>query len=332
MADGVRDRRWAVLLVNLGTPEAPTPAAVRRYLAEFLWDPRVVEIPRPLWWLILHGLILRLRPRKSAKAYRSIWTDAGSPLLALTRALGSAVEAELKTRSGNPPVVDFAMRYGRPGIAERLEDLGSQGIDRFLVFPLYPQYSSPSTGSVFDAVGAALSRWRKVPEVHFVSDYYDHPAYIAAIAESVEDHWRDHGRGRFLLMSFHGLPERSRAQGDPYFDQCQSSARLVAERLGLDEGAWQLVFQSRFGPARWLQPYCVEVLKQLPQDGVKEVDVVCPGFGVDCLETLEEIGITNREIFMQAGGREYRLIACLNDSPAHARALADVITAGIGAG
>lgn len=332
MMEPGKDKKWAVLLVNLGTPEAPTPAAVRRYLAEFLWDPRVVEIPRPLWWLILHGVILRVRPRKSAKAYQSIWTEAGSPLLALTRGLGSAVERELKTRLDDPPVVDFAMRYGTPGIAEKLESLRSQGIRRFLIFPLYPQYSSPSTGSVFDAVGAALSRWRRVPEVHFVSDYFEHPAYISAVAETVEGHWREHGRGRLLLISFHGLPERSRVQGDPYFDQCQASARLIAERLGLDDSAWRVVFQSRFGPAQWLQPYCVEVLKQLPQQGVREVDVVCPGFGVDCLETLEEIGITNREIFVHAGGGEYHLISCLNDSPAHAHALAEIIADRIGAG
>lgn len=325
-------RKWGVLLVNLGTPEAPTPSAVRRYLAEFLWDRRVVEIPRALWWLILHGIILRVRPRKSAKAYRSIWTEAGSPLLVLTQGLGSAVERELKARFGGTPVVDFAMRYGTPGLAERLQSLKSQGIGRFLIVPLYPQYSSPSTGSVFDATAAELSRWRQVPEVHFVSDYFDHPAYIAAIAESVERHWHEHGRGRFLLMSFHGLPEQSRVQGDPYFEQCQASARLIAERLGLKEGAWQVVFQSRFGPARWLQPYCIDTLKQLPQRGVCEVDVVCPGFGVDCLETLEEIGITNKEAFMHAGGREYRLISCLNDSPAHAHALADIIAARIGKG
>lgn len=332
MPEKRKDKKWAVLLINLGTPEAPTPTAVRRYLAEFLWDRRVVEIPRPLWWLILHGLILRVRPRKSARAYQSIWTEAGSPLLALTRGLGSAVERELNERFEDAPVVAFAMRYGTPGIAATLESLKSQGIGRFLIFPLYPQYSSPSTGSVFDAVGAALSRWRRVPEVHFVSDYFEHPAYISAVAESVEQHWREHGRGKRLLMSFHGLPEKSRAQGDPYFDQCHASARLIADRLGLDDSGWQVVFQSRFGPARWLQPYCVEVLKQLPQQGVREVDVVCPGFGVDCLETLEEIGITNREIFMHAGGSEYRLISCLNDSPAHAHALAEMIAARLGTG
>lgn len=321
-------RPWAVLLVNLGTPEAPTPAAVRRYLGEFLWDPRVVEIPRPIWWLILNGIILRVRPRKSAKAYSAIWTEGGSPLMVFTRGLAEALKAELKNRLGREVPVEIAMRYGKPDIAGRLAELKARGIERFLVLPLYPQYSAPSTGAVFDAVAAALTRARHVPEIRFLSDYHDHPAYISAVADSIERFWRDNGRSDFLLMSFHGLPEKSREQGDPYYEQCQASARLVAERLQLDKGAYQVVFQSRFGPARWLQPYCIDVLKELPQRGIRKVDVVCPGFAVDCLETLEEIGIANREVFLEAGGTDYRLIPALNDSPEHARALAEVIAAG----
>lgn len=319
-------RPWAALLVNLGTPEAPTPAAVRRYLAEFLMDPRVVEIPRPIWWLILHGVILQVRPRKSAHAYQSIWTDEGSPLMALSRKLTDAVRQELSARLGDGvPVVELAMRYGQPAIAAQLAALKAQGIERFVILPLYPQYSAPSTGTVFDAVAKAISKWRAVPELRFVRDYYSHPGYADAIAGSIARYWEEHGRNGLLLFSFHGLPERSRALGDPYYDQCQTSARLVAERLGLADGEWQVVFQSRFGPARWLQPYCVEVLKELPTRGVKEVDVVCPGFAVDCLETLEEIAIANKEVFMEAGGSSYRMIPALNASPEHARLLADVI-------
>jgi ferrochelatase len=316
-----------VLLVNVGTPEAPTPAAVRRYLAEFLWDRRVVEIPRPLWWLILHGVILRLRPRRSARAYRSIWTEAGSPLLVFSRGLAEAVRTELSARSGHDALVELAMRYGKPGIAERLEALRNRGAERILILPLYPQYSSSTTGSVFDAVAAVLTRWRRVPEIHFVSDYCADSSYIVAIAERIERFWRDHGRSRFLLMSFHGLPERSRDLGDPYYEQCQASARLIAQHLAISEGAWQVVFQSRFGPARWLRPYCIEVLRELPRRGIRDVDVVCPGFAVDCLETLEEIGIANQAAFIEAGGSRCRLIPALNDSVEHARALVDVILA-----
>jgi ferrochelatase len=321
-------RRWAVLLVNLGTPEVPTPAAVRRDLAEFLWDPRVVEIPRPVWWLILHGIILRVRPRKSAKAYSAIWTEAGSPLMVFTQGLADRLRAEFTARLGREVPVEIAMRYGKPDIAGRLAELKAQGIERFLILPLYPQYSAPSTGAVFDAVASALARWRHVPEIRFISDYHDHPAYIEAVAERIESFWRENGRSEFLLMSFHGLPEKSREQGDPYYEQCHASARLIARRLQLDDGTYQVVFQSRFGPSRWLQPYCVDVLRELPQRGVREVDVVCPGFAVDCLETLEEIGIANREVFLEAGGVSYRMIPALNDSPEHARALAEVIAAG----
>ncbi len=325
MATTGHHRNQAVLLVNLGTPEAPTPGAIRRYLAEFLWDRRVVEIPRPLWWLILHGFILRLRPRRSARAYRSIWTEAGSPLLVFSRGLAEAVRRELNARHGPESMVEIAMRYGKPGIAEQLEAFRARGAERILILPLYPQYSSSSTGSAFDAAASALTRWRRVPEVHFVSDYFDHPSYIAAMADRIERFWRENGRGSFLLMSFHGLPERSRDLGDPYYEQCHASARLIAERLKLDNDAWQVVFQSRFGPTRWLSPYCIDVLKELPHRGIRDVDVACPGFAVDCLETLEEIGITNKKAFLEAGGVRCRLVPALNDSAEHARALVDVM-------
>jgi len=330
VAETGKSRRWGVLLVNLGTPEAPTAAAVRRYLKEFLWDSRVVEIPRPIWWMILHGAILRVRPAKSARAYRSIWTDRGSPLLALSSDLARAVRAEVSAKTGGRTVVELAMRYGKPGVLEKLEELKSAGVDGILILPLYPQYSSPSTGSAFDAVTSVLTSWRYVPELRFVSDYHDDAAYVRAVAKRIEDFWRDHGGAEFLLFSFHGLPERSRSLGDPYYEQCHTTARLIANELKLPESGWQVVFQSRFGPGRWLQPYCIEVLRALPQRGVREVDVVCPGFAVDCLETLEEIGIANKEAFKAAGGGRYRLIPALNDSPEHARVLADLVTDRLG--
>jgi ferrochelatase len=317
--------RSAVVLVNLGTPEAPTPKAVRRYLAEFLGDPRVVELPRLLWWPVLHGIILRVRPQKSARAYAAIWTEQGSPLLVYSLGLADALRAELGRRSGREAVVELAMRYGQPSIAGQLARLKAQGINRFLILPLYPQYSSPSTGTVFEAVTRAVGRWRHTPELRFIGDYHDHPGYIKAIADSIRRYWEANGRSGLLLLSFHGLPEKSRRLGDPYYDQCQASARLIAQALELADGEWQVVFQSRFGPARWLQPYCVDVLKALPGRGRKEVDVVCPGFAVDCLETLEEIAIANRAVFMEAGGSRYRMIPALNDSPGQAALLADLV-------
>jgi ferrochelatase len=325
MTETARRDRWAVVLVNLGTPEAPTPSAVRRYLGEFLWDPRVVDLPRPVWWLVLHLFVLPFRSRKSARAYRAIWTERGSPLLGLSRDLTAALGRELAGRSGNRIVTGLAMRYGQPALRKQLDDLRADGIDRFLILPLYPQYSSPSTGSVFDALASVLRGWRHVPEVRFVGDYHDHPAYIAAVADRVGRFWNERGRGRFLLFSFHGLPERSRAQGDPYYDQCLTSARLIADRLQLADDAWQAVFQSRFGPQQWLQPYCIDVLRALPERGIREVDIVCPGFAVDCLETLEEIGIANKKAFLEAGGTRYRLIPALNDSPEQVRALAELV-------
>jgi ferrochelatase len=312
-------------LVNLGTPDAPTPAAVRRYLAEFLSDPRVIEIPRAIWWPILHGVILQVRPKKSARAYSSIWTEEGSPLMVYTRRLGAKLQQELNSRAGAPVTVEIAMRYGKPSLAETMQRLRAEGVERFVVLPLYPQYAAASSGSVFDALALACTNWRFVPDLRFISHYHDHPAYVGAVADSIRRFWDREGRGRYLLMSLHGLPERTRQQGDPYYDQCQTSGRAIARALGLGETDWELVFQSRFGAERWLQPYCVEVLKQLPARGIAEVDVVCPGFAVDCLETLEEIGIANKEVFLKAGGTQYRLIPCLNDSPEHAAALADIL-------
>ncbi len=322
--------RLGVLLVNLGTPEAPTPAAVKRYLGQFLSDSRVVEIPKPVWWLILNLFVLPFRSGKSAHAYASIWTEQGSPLMVLTRNLTQALTARFPAAADDPVQVDFAMCYGEPSIPARMEQLRTRGVGRFLILPLYPQYSSASTGAVFDAVARALLRWRHVPELHYIDHYHDHPAYIQAICHKIKAFWAAEGKRAFLLMSFHGLPEVSRAQGDPYYDQCMTSARLIAEALQLGENDWQVCFQSRFGPARWLQPYCIDVLKGMPERGIREVDLVCPGFAVDCLETLEEIDIANREEFLAAGGLQYRYIPALNDDSVHVDLMEQLIRPGRG--
>lgn len=310
------------LLVNLGTPDAPTPAAIRRFLAEFLWDPRVVEAPRWLWWLALHGVILRIRPSRSAHAYRQIWTPEGSPLLLHSRALVDRVRSVVQGRL--PATVALGMSYGSPGIPAALEQLRRAGVRRLVVLPLYPQYSGTTTGSVFDRVTAQLQSWRWVPELRFIGNYHDDPAYLDAIAASVREHWRTHERGH-LLFSFHGVPHRYLLAGDPYHCQCQKTARLVAGRLGLDPAAWTLGFQSQVGREEWLRPYTDQTLLRLAREDQRRVSVVCPGFATDCLETLEEIAIRNRALFMANGGEFYDYIPALNASDAHAEFLADLI-------
>jgi len=317
--------RVGVLLCNLGTPAAPTPKALRRYLAEFLSDPRLIELPRWLWLSILHGIILNIRPRRSAHAYAKIWTDEGSPLLVLSRAQEAAVRDRLQQQFGDHVAVALAMRYGEPSIAQGLAALRAAGARRVLVLPLYPQYSGPATGSVFDAVATVLQGWRWVPDLRFISSYHNEPAYIAALADSITAHWATAGRPDRLFFSFHGLPYRYFMQGDPYFCHCQATARLVAEKLGLAANEWQVVFQSRFGRERWLEPYADLTLQETARQGVRTVDVVCPGFSVDCLETLEEIAIQNREAFIEAGGSDLRYIPALNAAPAHVEALCELI-------
>lgn len=314
-----------VLLVNLGTPDAPAPAALRRYLSEFLSDKRVVEIPRLLWWLILHGIVLRLRPYKSAKAYKAIWTERGSPLLVLTQDLTNAVRRSLANDGYGDVQVEMAMRYGNPSIRSQLDIMRCSGLEHLIVLPLYPQYAAATTASAFDAVADVFSGWRRIPSLDFIADYHDDPAYITAVSESIRAFRSEQGAGDLLLFSFHGLPQRCRDKGDPYADQCLRSAGLIAKHLGLAGDEWRVVFQSRFGKAEWIKPYCVDVLKSLPSEGVRCVDVVCPGFAVDCLETLEEIAIINRDIFLVAGGEHYRYIPALNAGVAHAQALAGLI-------
>lgn len=313
-----------VLLCNLGTPDAPTPAALRRYLAEFLWDRRVVDLPRPLWWLILHGIILRTRPARSAAAYRRVWTDDGSPLLNISRRQAADLDAELDRR-GLPARVELAMRYGRPAIAEGVKKLLEAGCERLLVLPLYPQNSCSTVGSTFDALGDALRAHRGVPAVGFIAGYHDHPAYLDALAASIRETWEARPPGEMLLFSFHGTPVRFRDEGDPYYGQCLETAAAVAERLGLDDERWMVTFQSRFGREEWLQPYTDETLKRLGAAGRRRLDIVCPGFAADCLETLDEIAGENRELFMEAGGEDLVYIPALNDRCDHVAALADLV-------
>ena len=313
----------AVLLCNLGTPDAPTAPALRRYLAEFLSDARVVEIPRLLWLLILHGIILRIRPKKSAEKYASIWMPEGSPLKVWTEKQAVMLRGYLGVR-GHTVEVRYAMRYGNPSIASQLDQLKADGVTRVLIMPAYPQYSATTTASVFDAVYAWAGKVRHLPEFRFVNHYHDAPGYIHALAERVKDHWRKNGKAECLVMSFHGVPERTLMLGDPYHCECHKTARLLAEALGLDKTQYKLTFQSRFGKAKWLEPYTEPTLIAMASAGIKSVDVMCPGFTGDCLETLEEINMEARHEFLEAGGETFHYIDCLNDSPTWLAALAEL--------
>ncbi|HUP92852.1 MAG TPA: ferrochelatase [Solimonas sp.] len=318
--------RRGVLLVNLGTPEAPTAPAIRRFLAEFLSDRRVVELPRLLWWPVLYGAILPLRARRLAHAYASIWTAQGSPLLAISRLQEAALQAQL-----GDVTVKLAMTYGRPSIAEALDQFEHEQIRRIAVLPLYPQYSATTTAAVLDAVFRHLRGRRRLPELHTVADYHDDPAYIGALAASVQAHWAAHGRGDHLLVSFHSIPQRCVDLGDPYLDQCRRTAQLLAAALQLGEQEWTLAFQSRVGRAAWLQPYTDLVIPQLARDGKRTLDVVCPGFAADCLETLEEVALRYAALFRASGGTALRYVPALNDAPAHVDLLASIARAALGA-
>ena len=316
--------RTAILLVNLGTPEAPTRGAVRRYLKEFLSDPRVVEIPRPLWWLILNGIILNLRPAKSAAKYAKIWDKDGSPLRVHTERQAKLLRGYLGAQGRSALLVDYAMRYGSPAIDSALARLKQQRCERILVLPLYPQYAASTTATALDAVSDFFRRTRNIPELRMVKHFHDHPAYVAALAESVRKHWAQHGKPDRLLMSFHGLPRYTLERGDPYHCECQKTARLLAAALALAPEQYQLSFQSRFGRAEWLQPYTAATLAHWGKQGLRRVDVICPGFVADCLETLEEIGMEGKAEFLKAGGMEFHAIPCLNESDAWIQALAQI--------
>jgi ferrochelatase len=315
----------AVLLVNLGTPDAPTKRAVRRYLAQFLADPRIVELPRWLWRLILHGVVLRIRPARSAALYAKIWTPQGSPLATGTAGLAEKLQVALRVQRPGPIVVRHAMRYGSPGIGAVLRELAATGARRLLVVPLFPQYSATTTASVLDAVARELAAWRWVPELRFVADYHAELRYIEALARSIEGYWQRHGRAQRLLLSFHGIPEKYFRAGDPYFCQCQATARRLRERLGLDDNELLVTFQSRVGRAAWLKPYTEATLDALPAEGVKHIQVACPGFPIDCLETLEEIALRNHARFLHAGGERFEYIPALNSGDDHVAALAELI-------
>lgn len=328
-----------VLIVNLGTPDEATTPAVRRYLAEFLSDTRVVEIPKLLWKVILHGIILRLRPAKSAKAYQRIWTKHGSPLMTASSSLAEKINDQIESRIPGKCNVVLAMRYGQPSIQKGLETLEKQGAERIMVLPLYPQYSGATTGTVYDAVFKPLLKWRWVPELRMLGAYHDDANYIKSVADSIRQHWKSKGldgdmpvrSDSKLFLSFHGMPKGTLLAGDPYFCQCHKTARLIADELNLDEEQWEMAFQSRFGKAEWLQPYVAKRLVELPNEGTTNLTVVCPGFAVDCLETLEEIAMEGRDEFIAAGGEAFDYVPCLNDSEQHTSLMVEkIITNGAG--
>ena len=322
--------RTGILLVNLGTPEAPTPAALRSYLKEFLSDPRVVEIPKPLWWMILNGIVLNTRPKKSARKYATIWTAEGSPLKVHTEKQLKLLKGWLGERIKSPVKLEYGMRYGLPSVAEGLDKLRSSGCDRILILPLYPQYAASSTGTAIDAIAKYLARVRNQPALRTIKHFHDHPAYINALAANIRDYWQREGRPDVLVMSFHGLPRYTLDKGDPYHCECQKTGRLLVERLGLDKEQYRLTFQSRFGKAEWLKPYTDKTLEELGKAGVERVDVICPGFVADCLETLEEIAQEGRDSFINAGGKSFHYIPALNESAAGIQALGTIALENLG--
>ena len=315
--------RTAVVLCNLGTPDAPTTTAVRRYLAEFLSDPRVVEIPAAVWKPILHGIVLRTRPAQSAAKYRTVWTEQGSPLLVWTVRQAELLQQWLQARGQSVRVLP-AMRYGQPALTGVLDQLKAEGVERILVLPAYPQYSGSTTGSVLDCIYGWSRQIRHIPEMRFVNRYPDDAGYIAALADSVRAHWQLHGQAEKLVLSYHGVPKRTVAQGDPYLIECHQTTEALRLALGLAPEQILMTFQSRFGKAEWLQPYTEPTLIALAQQGLRQVDMMCPGFTADCLETLEEIDAEVREAFLHAGGQDYRYIPCLNDRPLWIDALGDL--------
>lgn len=314
-----------VLLTNLGTPDTPTTPALRRYLREFLSDPRVIEVPAWKWQVILNLFVLTTRPAKSAEAYRTVWTDEGSPLLLITRRQAAGVEERLRKAVASPLHVAIGMRYGNPSVASGLRELQEMGCRRILLLPLYPQYAAATTASTVDAVTEELRSWRWVPELRTVHQYHDDPAYIAALAASLREGWGDDGPAEKLIFSFHGIPKRYFLGGDPYHCQCHKTARLVAEALELPKERYEVCFQSLFGKEEWIKPYTIDTVTAMAQSGVESLDVICPGFSADCLETLEEIDGENREAFEHNGGERFRYIPALNDRPDHLDALAGVV-------
>ena len=322
---GTEDR-LGVLMVNLGTPKAPETGAVRRYLAEFLSDPRIIELPRWLWKILLHGVILRIRPSRSAAAYREVWSEeTGSPLLSISLQQADALRTELQNRFGDHVAVALGMRYGEPSIDRAIATLEAANVRRMIVLPMYPQYSGTTTASVFDAVSSRLQRTRWIPEMRFINQFCDQPAYIKALADSVRESWESNGRGDLLVTSYHGIPKRYLTSGDPYHCLCHKTSRMLAEELGIGPDKIRVVFQSRVGREEWLRPYCDETMKTLPAEGIKSIDVLCPAFSADCLETIEEISGENKEYFEENGGERFQYIPCLNDRADHISFFGDLI-------
>lgn len=307
------NEKVGVLIANLGTPEKPICPKLRKYLAQFLTDPRVIELPGLLRQFLVRGIIINVRSHKSAAAYREVWTEDGSPLMIHTRDLSTKSQQSL----GDDYQVEFGMRYGEPSIKTALQSLHEKGCRKIVVLPMYPQYSGSTTGSIMDAVGSALKKQRWVPELHFINAYHHQPSYIDALCASIKHHWETNSKAEKLVFSFHGIPQRYVKNGDPYQQHCEETVALVTSQLGLQNSEWMLVFQSRVGREPWLQPYCDETMKVLPSQGVKSVDVICPGFSADCLETLEEIEQENKEYFLEAGGQSFSYIPCLNSNEHH---------------
>ncbi len=318
-----------VLITNLGTPEAPTAAGLRTFLREFLSDPRVVEIPRIVWMIILHGIILRVRPKKSAALYKSVWTDEGSPLMVISKQQEVKIRQSLTEKYGDDVTLALAMRYGEPTIEKALNSFQESGVNDIVILPLYPQYSGPTTASTFDAVVKTIQKWRWIPSLRFISGYHDNPKYIKALAHSVTQHIEQHGKPDKLVLSYHGMPKLFLEQGDPYYCFCSMTTRLVTEELGFDKDDFEMTFQSRFGKAEWLKPYTDVTLEKLAQDGHKHIAIISPAFSADCLETLEELEHENRAVFIEAGGETYHYIPALNDDELHIEALVDVISTSI---
>lgn len=319
--------KTAVIIMNLGTPIQPTKSAVRAFLRDFLSDPRVVEVPRVLWWLILYGIILPFRTPKVTRAYQHIWQDGESPLRRITRRQAEKLQQLLNQGDDdNSSAVKYAMTYSGPGLGEVVSNLQSEGFHHFVVLPLYPQYSATTTGGVYDQYAAMIANSRDIPSLHIIKEYHDCPDYIDALAQSVRRQWQQTAQPDVLLMSFHGIPQRCVDLGDPYYQQCLKTAELLAERLQLADGQWLPCFQSRLGRAQWLSPYTSVVIEKLATDGVKHIDIICPAFSADCLETLEEIQIENKQIFIQAGGEKFHLISCLNEDDTHIKMMAGLVS------
>ena len=316
--------RTGILLTNLGTPDEPNSRALKPYLREFLSDPRVIEIPKIFWQIILNGIILQIRPRKSAKTYQSIWTEEGSPLLTISKKQLDKVQQKLKPEFPNTIFI-LAMRYGNPSIHKALKEFQQNNVRRILVLPLYPQYCAATTASTFDAITSILQKWRWIPELRFINQYFEEENYIKAISNSIEDFWKKNKKPQKIVFSYHGIPKSYHIKGDPYHCFCLKTTRLVKEYMNLRDDEVITTFQSRFGKQEWLKPYTSETLKSLPKEGIKKINIISPGFSADCLETLEELKIENREYFEEAGGEEYHYIPCLNDSPTHINMIADLI-------